>query len=42
MCSVLRLKFGSAMCDNWGRFVVNRAGACVAVGLILRKRVAPE
>ena len=27
LCSVLRLRFGSALCDNWGRFVVRRARA---------------
>ena len=35
LCSVLSLKFGPRVCDNWGRFVVNRAGACVAAGLIV-------
>jgi len=35
LCSVLRMKFGPAMCERWGRFVVRRARACVAVGLII-------
>ena len=35
LCSVLRMKFGPTMCDNWGRFVVNRAGTCVVVGLAI-------
>ncbi len=35
LCKMNRLKLGSRFLDNWGRFVLRRAWACVVVGLIL-------